>query len=256
MIELLMTVAVVAISGGAFYWILSTVIMLGARNAGVNVAHQEGRVVLNHAVMDLHNSPSVPQLIDSSLAAVSGNGPSAGVSYQIVVAGPGMVNVAAAAGQATIGATFPAMTTLAAPTSSVPAPAAGMRFILPAYQVESDIASVAGGAGTYTFTLSQNLTTAIDPTSNNYQCYYTQRRALVVVNGAFRYYTDKTNGVYQTLVQNVTSATPFSYPGGNNQYIQASITTTEPFATARGYNNLNFQATITVPYRYNLTTYP
>jgi hypothetical protein len=246
LIELLVTLGVVSVAGSTYFWAFWTIITLGAKNDAVNIAHEEGRKMMNQSIQQIHNSVSLPQLLDASLAAVSGTGPTAGVGFQTVVAGPGILANSDATGQPQVTVQM---------NSGDPSPAVGMRLIIPGFEVEQNIIAVSGTSPNFTVTLASNLTSAITCSSGtpNYQVYYTQRSALVVLGGVLYYYPSIANTTKYAIARNVTSAAPFSVPGSNNQ-VQISLTTVEPNATGRGYPNVNLQSTVTVPIKFQLTS--
>jgi type II secretory pathway pseudopilin PulG len=272
LIEMMVTVAIVATAGASFFWVLYGIMVLGAKNNAVDFSHQNARILINHAVQQIHSSISIPALVDANLVSVSGNGPAAGVTYQSLVAGPGSVSTTAAPGQKKIQITMAVPPTSIDPTGAYTQtpPAVGMRFLLPSFELEDNITAVTGSWPNFTVTLTNNIPSGMAITTNgtspNYQVYYSYRSALIVNNGFLLYYpdtskatgtvaTDITSGYATKIVSNITTATPFSVPGGNNAEIQVTLATNEPTASARGFFGVNFQTTLTIPYRFRLATY-
>jgi len=249
--ELLVTTAIVAITGGMLFVALQTISTLTAKNNAINFAHQQARQTMNRIVQQMHQSVSVPQLIDTSLTPLTGaaaNGPAAGVSYQSVVAGPYKVWNNATAASFNIRIT-------SRPGDPVPQP--GMRLIVSAFQIEDDIVSVGGAAGAppvrdiqLAHNLGQNIT--CNAGSPTYVAYYTQRSALVVVNKELRFYR-QVPGPYAVVARNLTTPLPFSVPAGDNRFVKIEVVARDPHYTARGYKSVDLQMSLTVPYRYGLT---
>ena len=88
LIELMITTAIVGITGSIVYYLLYTGMTLFAKNTAINVAHQEARVAVMQMEQDIHGAVSIPQLTDGSRNAISGSGPAAGISFQLFASGP------------------------------------------------------------------------------------------------------------------------------------------------------------------------
>ena len=77
------------------FLVLNAGMVLYAKNTAVNSAHQQARAGIDQMLANLHGSVSIPQLVDSSLNAVSEIDPvtgspipRAGISFQTFNAGP------------------------------------------------------------------------------------------------------------------------------------------------------------------------
>jgi hypothetical protein len=225
---------------------------LSAKNAAINLTHSQARSAIHRAVAEIRDSVSIPQLTDAAGVSLGvSTGPAAGVSYQQVIAGPYVVWSTAAGGQNTI---------IISSRAGDPAISPGMRLIVPAWFVESDITAVSAATGTppvRTVTLAQNLPSTITCTagSPNYVAYFTQRSSLVVVGKELRYYAKKGSATYTVVSANVTTPQPFSIPGGDNRFIQTVFATQDPRILNRGFQSMNMQMTLTIPYRFRLTNY-
>ncbi|WP_083805442.1 PulJ/GspJ family protein [Chthoniobacter flavus] len=90
LIEMVVATMIMAITGTIIYNILYTGMVLFAKNSAVNVAHQEARVAVMQMEQDIHAAVSIPQLTDNANPpnAVAGNGPAAGISFQLYAGGP------------------------------------------------------------------------------------------------------------------------------------------------------------------------
>jgi hypothetical protein len=250
LVEMVIGLMVTLVAGGIIFSAIRTIALLGAKNGAVNYTNQQSRVVIHKAVSNIRAAVSVPSLMNTSLATVSGNGPAAGVTYQTFVAGPYHVWSNAAAGTSTIRVTS---------TAGDPAPVAGTRLIIPAFRIEDDIASTASMGGnppTYNVTLAHPISTTITCAngSPSYVVYYTQRAALVVVGQDLRYYPRISSGTYYTIASNITTPTPFSIPSGTNQFVQATFNFLDPKVSGLNLRSVNTTFSVTVPYRYKLTS--
>lgn len=250
LVEMVVSLMVVFIAGGIIFSAIRTVALLGAKNGAVNLTHQQSQEMIHKAVAQIRSSVAVPSLANTSLTAVAGSGPAAGVTYQTMVAGPYRIwsNV-------TAGATVIRITS----TAGDPVPQVGMRLIVPAFRIEDDITAVASMGGsppTYNITLAHTVSSAITCAngSPNYVAYYTQRSGLVVVGQDLRFYPRISTGAYYTIASNITTPTPFTVPGGNTQFVQANFTVLDPKVSGLNLRSMNTNLQLTVPYRYQLTS--
>jgi hypothetical protein len=151
--EMVVATAVMAILGVVMFNVLNSGLILYAKNTAVNSAHQEARQGINRLTRDIHAAVSVPQLRSSShdatytvtgsyavasSAPVGGVAPTAaGVSFQNVVPGsPDYVWQ------------DPNSSTLILIKDPGDVPTAGMRLIVPFWQIEDDINKVTGSPTT------------------------------------------------------------------------------------------------------------
>ena len=249
LVELAVTAGVVVIAGALLFSVARTISYLGAKNAAINLTHSQARSAIHRAISEIRDSVSIPQLTDATGASLGTSaGPAAGVSYQQIVAGPGKVWSTAAAGQKTI-----VITTHAGD----PAVSTGMRLIVPAWAIESDITNVATSGANMTITLAQNIPSTITCTSGvpNYIAYFTQRSSLVVVGSDLRYYRVKGTSTFDVVASNVTTPLPFSVPNNDNRFIQTAFTVQDPRILGRSFKDMNLKMSLAIPYRYRLTTY-
>ena len=155
--EMVVSTMVMAILGIIFLNVLNSGMILYAKNTAVNSAHEQGREGINRLTRDIHAAVSVPQLrnnthdanytVAGSYATVSsspvgGVAPTAaGVSFQNVVAGspdfvwkdPGNANMI--------------MINDFVQNTCNNQPFAGMRLIVPFWEIEDDIQKVSGASG-------------------------------------------------------------------------------------------------------------
>lgn len=255
LIEVLISSAVMAVVSGIVYSILNSGMILFAKNTAVNMAHQQARVAVLTMEDDLHNAISIPQLADANRAPVIGNGPAAGISFQVHAAGPFQVMATAPSGQNQI--------TIRCGSY---APTVGQRFCLPLHQTELDITAVGvasgTGGGTRTLTLASNLTRPVETSLDNAGTmtavvvtgFITDKYIYVVKNGELRYFKPgDTNG--KMLANDITTLTPFSIPvtplgAPYNRFVAAiNLSTADHTSSNRGFKAANMFLNAMVPYR-------
>jgi hypothetical protein len=253
LVEILITTAVAAVVGAIMVSLLHGVFVLSAKNSAINFSHQQMREMIHKIVDDIRESASVPQLIDANRTPLSGadaQGPAAGVAYQTLIGGPYRVwnNTQASATNIRITS-----------RPGHPAPTPGMRLIIPAFQIEADIAQVGGFPGlpqVRDIQLTTNVGADIVCLAGEpvYQAYYTKRSGLVVVNGELRHFPDLTKPDYTVAARNLTMPKPFSVPNRNNRFVRMELVSQDPKTSRRGYKAVDTKLTLTVPFRNTLTT--
>jgi type II secretory pathway pseudopilin PulG len=253
LIELLISTSMIGLTGAIIYFVLNSGLVLFAKNSAINVAHQQARSAVIQMVHDIHSAVSIPQLVDANLNTVTGAGPAAGLSFQLMAGGPFKVNANAAANQNQITVLTNSFT-----------PVAGQRLIIPAYPIELDITAVSVSGSVSTLTLSGNLGTpvAVSAGGNSYNvvCFITNRVYYVVSNGNLNYYPSISSAP-AILGQDITNPTPFSVPltpagTPNNQFVAAiNLSTADPEYSNRSYRSANMFLNAQVPIMARLTTY-
>ena len=253
LVELLATVAIIAVVGLVLYSLLSFTIILGAKNAAINTAHQQARAAMVRMQQDLHSAVSTPYLVDGNGNQVTGTGaPAAGISFQKWFSGPHLFKSDAAAAQNQITIQI---------TSGQATPVAGQRLIMPSHQIEDDITAVSGTASSLTLTLAHNLPVAVTGTSTySIVCFITERCSYTVASGAL----GRQDSVASTLAvigQNITTAAPFSTPTAAigslySRFVAAiNLSTADSHYTNRGFKSANICLNGQVPTKARLTTY-
>lgn len=271
LVELMITVALISVVGLVLYSILYTTTVLGAKNAAINVAHQQARVAMIDMLQDLHGAVSLPALSDSTGTPYASPAPTAapGISFQTWSSGPHRIrnNVALLDTQIRV-----VLTAGAGPT-----PVANQRIIIPAYQIEADIASVSGPAGDFRINLSNISGPALTPpvaypTSTmpvaingtgfgavgDVVCFITDRCSYAVSNTNLNW---KWKGNTKAVANYVTNTTPFSTPttpAGALYYrfvAAIDLSTADTQYSNRGYKSANILLNGQVPFKTRLTTY-
>jgi hypothetical protein len=248
----------ISVGGLIVYALLNTGTVLGAKNTAVNTTHQQARMAMLQMVQDLHSAVSLPQLCDSNGQIVSGQGPAAGISFQLWSSGPYAVaaDQTTADNQVTI-----------APSGSkkfTTAPLVGQRLIIPGHQIEDDIVAVtmASNMKTCTLQLANNLKVAINNTASyTVPCYITDRCSYIINNGQLQWNGPTTKKAFSVMGRNVTSTAPFTTPTTPagalySRFVAAiNLSTADSAYSNRGFKSSNILLNGQVPMRARLTTY-
>lgn len=259
LIELLVASTMGMIMGGIALRLLIAGLVLFAKNTAVNMAHQRARVAVVQMERNLHASVSLPQLCDANRNAVTGNGPAAGISFQLFAGGPFVVTAGANPGQYTVQlglGTF--------------VPKAGQRLVIPTHHVEIDLAQSSPGSGNRNVTLVSPLPREIQIQldnggtlqSVNVIGFITERMTYVASGSELRQY--RGGGVtapYSVLANDITSAQPFSTPqtpagAAYYRFVAAiNLSTSEQSTSNRGFKSANMYLNSLVPCRARLCAY-
>jgi type II secretory pathway pseudopilin PulG len=258
LIEMLVVTVSIGLIVTAIFALLNFGLTLFARNVRVNMAHQEARNGTMRVVRDLHQSVSIPKLVDANLQPVNTTGPTAGITFQIVATGPFKIMIDPAA---------PQLLHIETPDPKPTAPSIGDHMVVLDYNVEADIVDVQAqgeGSNHWNIFLANQNEKRVSPKSDSYLvCYITRRAGYVVKNGELRSYPNliATPTTYSVIARNITSATPFSIPLNDTgtpdtRYTSVNITATDPTYSNRGYKNTSMQMVdARVPYRAQVTKY-
>jgi hypothetical protein len=207
--EMGVAVGVLGLLGMAFFQVLNAGLVLSAKNAAVNVAHEEARVGINRLTRDIHAAISVPQLRDNAFNVVSSDPVSgvapmtAGVSFQNISSGPNFVWK------------DPGAADLIMIKDNPTKPTEGQRIIIPFFGLEEDITKVtASGSANHSnvFIKSDQSTPGIEAPEVGGQTYcityYTDRTMYVVRNGN---YIPDSQGPYTVTTTTYTSGNSTRY---------------------------------------------
>ena len=253
LIELLVTVAVIAVVGLVLYSLVSFTTILGAKNAAINTAHQQARTAMLRMQQDLHSAVSMPYLVDANGNQVTGTTPAAGISFQAWSSGPHLFTSDAAAGQNQISIKI---------TPGQATPVVGQRLIVPSHQIEDDIAAVSGSVDNLTLTLANNLPVAVVGTSTySIACFITDRCSYTVVNGVLDRQVPTASNSLSVIGHNITTAAPFSTPTAAtgslySRFVAAiNLSTADSNYSNRGFKSANIYLNGQVPTKGRLTTY-
>lgn len=254
-LEIMISCAVLAVSGGIIFAILNAGMILFAKNSAINVGHQQARMAVLRMERDLHSAVSLPQLVDTNRQPVAGTGPSAGVAFQLFAGGPFSIHNNQNTGDTKVQVDNPKKYTFKA----------GQRLIVPTHQIEIDIADVNSSGAVTTLILASGIGADIvvsnGGTKYNVPCFVTDRASYVVASGELRYFSNATTGTFQVLSWGIVSPTPFSTPllsgsAPSNRYVSAiNLAASDLSVGKRVYKASNMFLNSSVPTRTTLTTY-
>jgi type II secretory pathway pseudopilin PulG len=175
LIEAMIAAAVVTVVGLSIFYTLFSGMLLFTKNSAMNVSHEEARMALLQFQQDLHSAVSLPELTDSNANIYTSGtftGPAAGVEFQVLISNTNYCQVTANAnsGQSRVLVGIP---------TGYTTPYAGMRLIIPGYEIEQDVSAVSMSGTVATCTLSGTIGTTVTTSSNgtayNVPCFFTQR---------------------------------------------------------------------------------
>jgi prepilin-type N-terminal cleavage/methylation domain-containing protein len=276
LVELMITVALISVVGLVLYSILYTSTVLGAKNTAVNVAHQQARVAMIDMLQDIHLAVSLPQLVNTDGTTAwptpspgASASPAPGVAFQQWSSGPHKLKNDVAVGATQIQIVFN--------TGSGPAVIAGQRLIIPAYQIEADIASVDNGSpNNPKLTLSNIYGPGLTPpvtypvstipvaikgtgsSAGDIVGFITDRCSYAVSNNNLNW---RWKGNTKAVANYVTNQTPFSSPTTPagalyTRFVAAiDLSTSDTQYSNRGYKSANILLNGQVPSKTRLTTY-
>jgi len=253
LVELAVGAAMIGVIGLLLYSVLNLCIVLGAKNAAINVAHQNARTAMSRMLRYLHSAVSLPYLVDASGNQVVGGGPAAGISFQEWSGGPHLFTSDAATDQNQINIKV---------TSGQPIPVVGQRVIVPTHQIEDDITAVSGTPDSLTLTLAHNLPAAVTGTSTySIVCFITDRCSYSVVNGALGRQAPALQTAPSVVGHNITDPAPFSAPTASTGALYSrfvagiNVATIDPHYSNRALKSANILLNGQVPIKGRLTTY-
>jgi hypothetical protein len=276
LVELMITGALISVVGLVLYSILYTSSVLGAKNAAVNLAHQQARVAMVDMLQDIHSAVSTPRLVDTdgstpwpTPAAGASPSPAPGVSFQQWSSGPHKLKTDVAVGATQI--------QIVLNSGSGPTPIAGQRLIIPAYQIEADISSIDNGSPinpklnlsnisgpgltppvTYPTSTIPVAIKGTGSSAGDVVCFVTDRCSYAVSNANLNW---RWKGNTRAVANYVTNATPFSAPTTPagalyTRFVAAiDLSTSDTQYSNRGYKSANILLNGQVPYKARLTTY-
>jgi len=288
LIEMMVATMIMAITGTIIYNILYTGMVLFAKNSAVNIAHQEARTAVMQMEQDIHAAVSIPQLTDNANPpnAISGNGPAAGISFQLYASGPFQITPYTGTVISTTTGYGSGQSAVYLRCLSTITPKRYQRLIIPMYQIEMDIVqdpvlvgAVSGsspatndwkltlGSGSTAANIGTNITPTITTASGstaavNIVCFITDRVSYVVQGNQLVYYgRQKTGGIGKVMANDLTTTTPFSIPStplGAPYYrfvAAINLSTADTSASNRKFRAANMFLNAMEPYRARLTTY-
>jgi hypothetical protein len=271
-----MAMVAVAAVGLAIFYTLFTGMLLFSKNNAMNLSHEEARVALLELERNLHSAVSLPELTDSNGNVISGQGPAAGVEFQVLVQASQNCQItgSAAPGQDIITVGIP---------SGYPTPYSGMRLIIPAFQIEQDVTAVTISGSIATCTLANNLPIAVNAASGNVTGFFTQRVYYYVTADPnlppvvtdsqgdtapalqLNYIGLNKTKSYVMAASGLTAQTPFSIPNNSNgtpnfhNVLAANLSALDPstssLITRFKFNTASIALNAQIPVYSTLTTY-
>jgi prepilin-type N-terminal cleavage/methylation domain-containing protein len=256
--EMMIAVAIVGVIASVMYVLLNSGMNLFARNVAVNMAHQQARNGMMRVARDLHQAVSIPKLVDANLQGVSGVGPAAGITFQVVTSGPfEVINDPTSPQLIQIGTTQP----------KPEQPVVGDHMVVLDYNVEADIiklTATGNGSNHWNVFMENGNEQRIQTKSGSFVvCYITRRIGYVVANGELRYYPNlvATPTFYIAVAHNITSPLPFKVPLNDSgtpdtRYTSVTLSALDPTYSKRAYTSTSMQMVdARVPYRCQMTRY-
>jgi type II secretory pathway pseudopilin PulG len=251
LVEMMITIVLIAVLGLIIFSILYTGTTLGAKNSAMNTAHQQAREALLHMTQNLHAAVSAPVLVD-----VNGNptaaSPAPGVAFEQWAGGPFQIT------SDTADATRSVTVNLGQAVKT------NQRLIIPGYNVEQVItADTNAGVVTLTWPAPSPAPTPVPitgtqaPTNYNVSCFVTNRCYYAVKNGILEWHDPTASPpIVVELARGIDSATPFTIAANNAVKIDLSTFDTKSSnrgATAPdlGYKSTRVLLSETIPIRVN-----
>jgi hypothetical protein len=255
LVELMISMGILALSGAGTYLVLRQGMILFAKNTAINFPHQQIRSGLLKLQQDLHTAVSIPQLVDVSGTAVGGTGPAAGVSFRKYAGGPFSVSVPAVSAGPVISSSSTQISIVTGKRGVAKDfhPVAGQRLhiqALPTRLVEADITAVGAPSPTgsdteYNLTLASPIGTDLqmrnpaDSSALNVSCFITAPVSYIVKNGRLVYTHD---GITSTVASSVATAVPFGIPVINGSPNNSYVSVTKFWVRDSASSNLKFYA--------------
>lgn len=251
LVEMMMTTVLIGVLGFVIYSLLTTNMILGAKNAAINVSHQQSRSAVLRMMQGIHSSVSLPTF--------SNPGPSPGqfaqVSFQQWSSGPYKIIATAAQGDQQIHI-----------QSSGPIPTTGQRVIIPSPQVEETITSVSGTANDITLTIAKplpspgitnpgNAGTIDNNPYGDVVCYVVSPSSFQVTNSDLQ--MQQNGNAAGKIAGGITSAHPFA--GANSNFVDITLAAADSKTSNYNLRQFNVSRDISlsaqVPIKYKMTAF-
>ena len=294
LLELIIVVAIVAITATILVTLLYTTNNLSAQNTAINTSHFEAKKSLDKLFSEISSSVSVPMLTDTSLNIVA-SGSAAGIEYQTVIGGPFLGSATATGTISTISVNTGTntLTNTTMLSGTLFALRAGMRIQLPTLGFEGVLTNSSVTSPTFypvvASTETENPLGVTVTGSPNYPVYYTVHSALVVAktpssNPAsyeLRYYpvlldptsqpgsytapVMPTSGTYFVLTTGIKAVSGTSAPqpfaivsntANQTYYVTMNLGTQDTSSSNRGIPLSTITISGTATYNAGITQYP
>jgi hypothetical protein len=281
--EIMVAVGCATVAGIMLFAVLNVSTVLYAKVTSINLAHDEARLAVNRLVNDIHKAVSMPQLWDASATTTGGlvkldppltleqakAAKASCVSFQLVPPNGGPYEVKNDPGN-------PNMIQIQTMVNGFD-PTAGMRLIIPMYDIENDLIKVtAEGPHRNVWMANEEEKIPKSKGGTKIMTYFTTRVFYAVENGTLNTYQSGINGngilvpavvsgklvirnkdgtaaKPTTIARYVTSTQPFSAPSyPDRRYVGVNLTTEESRYSNRGYKATNTLIAGSIPYRARL----
>jgi len=133
LLELTIAVGIIAMAGGLIFMVLNVGVQLYTKNTSINITHDQARLALMRLSQDVHQAVSVISTSGTPGGTTTYSATGQAISFQVVRGGPYTAYGSALQGASSIQVLVPPGGYL---------PLAGNRLVMPAFQVEADIATV------------------------------------------------------------------------------------------------------------------
>ncbi|MES2569828.1 MAG: hypothetical protein V4710_07190 [Verrucomicrobiota bacterium] len=251
LVEVSVSSAITSLIGYVLYLVFMNGTVLYAKNTAINSAHQQARIAVMKIEDNIHRCVSVPQLVDSNRATVTGNGPAAGIAFHRFAGGPHQISPGS----------YTANTVTIILNGA--APKVNQRLNIPTHFTEAYITQVSGTGSTRTLTLATNVGNPINTKLNgsevNISCFTTELQTYTVVNSELRFYPSYNSATYSRMADGITTLKPFQIPltatgSAYNRFVAAiNLSTSDKNSSKRGFRAANMFINSQVPYRVRLT---
>ena len=212
LIELMIAAACASLVAGACFGVQLASLNLFRTNGSVNVGQEGTRKIFDRLEKEIQSAISIPALVSTNRDILNSVGPAPGVAF-LRQTGP----------LRKIAARIAAGSKVVVLDSTGPAPVVGQRLLLPSYDIEGDIISVAGN----TVALAEAVPIDVEITNalgdRNVVAVLTDIVTYVVVNsdplpgapfkkGELREYQNASTNAYNLVATGLTAPNPFGLP--------------------------------------------
>lgn len=201
LVELMIATACASLIAGAAFAFQSATFNLFRQNTSINASHEGARSIIDRLEKEIQSAISIPALVGTNRDVLDTTGPAPGVAF-LRQSGP----------LRRVAATVTAGSYTVVLDSAGPSPVVGQRLLIPAYDIEGDIVSVAGSAVTLAAPVSSDLNVTSGPLTRNIIAVVTDVVAYVVINTELREYQNAATNVYNVVAVSVTEPKPFGLP--------------------------------------------
>lgn len=187
LVEMMVTVGIVALLGGVVFTLLSMGMTLYTQNVSIGQTHSASLVSSEKLLLKVAAAVETPVLVDDAGATLVGNGPAAGVRFFSPASSKAYPVPSAVSATAT---SF----TITQPVSQ-PAPQAGDKIVMSDLGFQGVITTVSASGSSYTVGFASSVGSGFSPAKTtgtvipaSSKCFLLSPSAFISVNGVLRYY--------------------------------------------------------------------